>query len=137
MRRNASYYKLKAESGTAFTDFGEQPDPFAAMTGYHRIAVDVLRGLYANSPIEVACSITPAGAAPHRVGRLPDSVRGLVRSVKAYERTLIRGAVERSRLLAQRALLEYPIVGQWEPAVEVLSALVAADPDLAYLRSAT
>ena len=154
MRRNASYFKLEAESGSAFAAQGEQPDPFAAATGYHRIAVDVLRGLYADSPsevvvnvpnrgtidgladedvVEVACSITSAGAAPKRVGRLPDSVRGLVLSVKAYERTLIRAAVEKSRVLAQRALLEYPIVGQWEPAGEVLSALIAADPDLAYL----
>jgi 6-phospho-beta-glucosidase len=156
MRRNASYFKLEAESGSAFASYGEQPDPFAAVTGYHRIAVDVLRGLYANSStevvvnvpnrgavddladedvVEVACSITPTGAIPKRVGRLPESVRGLVLSVKAYERTLIRAAVEKSRALAQRALLEYPIVGQWEPAGEVISALIAADPDLAYLRS--
>jgi len=85
--------------------------------------------------VEVACSITPAGAIPRRVGRLPESVRGLVLSVKAYERTLIRATVEKSRTLAQRALLEYPIVGQWEPAGEVLSALIAADDDLAYLRN--
>jgi 6-phospho-beta-glucosidase len=155
-QRNASYFKLEAESGSAFAAYGEQPDPFAAATGYHRIAVDVLRGLYANTPtevvvnvpnrgtiddladedvVEVACSITRSGAVPKRVGRLPDSVRGLVLSVKAYERTLIRAAVEKSPLLAQRALLEYPIVGQWEPAGEVLAALIAADPDLAYLRS--
>ena len=157
MRRNASYFKLEAEAGTAFAHYKDQPDPFAAATGYHRIAVDVLRGLYANSPsevvvnvpnhgtiddladedvVEVACHITSIGAKPtHKIGRLPDSVRGLVLSVKAYERTLIRAAVEKSRLLAQRALLEYPIVGQWEPACEVLTALIAADPDLAYLRS--
>ena len=157
MRRNASYFKLEAESGTAFANYKDQPDPFAAASGYHRIAVDVLRGLYASQPsevvvnvpnhgiiddladedvVEVACHITSTGAKPtHKIGRLPDSVRGLVLSVKAYERTLIRAAVEKSRLLAQRALLEYPIVGQWEPACEVLTALIAADPDLAYLRT--
>jgi 6-phospho-beta-glucosidase len=156
MRRNASYFQLEAESGTAFATYGEQPDPFAASTGYHRIAVDVLRGLFGNSPaevvvnvpnrgaiddladedmVEVACSINSAGAVPKRVGRLPESVRGLVLSVKAYERTLIRAALEKSRKLAQRALLEYPIVGQWEPGGEVLSALIATDPDLAYLRA--
>jgi 6-phospho-beta-glucosidase len=153
MRRNASYFKLEAGSNTA-ASAEEQPDPFASATGYHRIAVDVLRGLYANSPkevvvnvpnrgaiddladedvVEVPCSITSAGAVPKRVGRLPESVRGLVLSVKAYERTLIRAAVEKSPVLAQRALLEYPIVGQWEPAGEMLAALFAADPDLAYL----
>ena len=155
MQRNASYFKLEAESGTAFSDFSRQPDPFAAATGYHRIAVDVLRGLYTNSPgevivnvpnhgtiddlededvVEAACTITASGAVPKPFGRLPDSVRGLVLSVKAYERTLIRAAVEKSLLLAQRALLEYPIIGQWEPAGAVLHGLMAEDRDLAYLR---
>ena len=154
MQRNASYLKLEAESGTAFTSMEAQPDPFAAATGYHRIAVDVLRGLFGVSPgtvvvnvlnrgsiddladddvVEVACEITQSGAAPRRAGRLPESVRGLVLAVKAYERTLIRAAVEKSATLAQRALLEYPVVGEWEPAGEVLSSLIAADPDLAYL----
>jgi 6-phospho-beta-glucosidase len=87
--------------------------------------------------VEVACSITPTGAIPKRVGRLPESVRGLVLAVKAYERTLIRAAVEKSRALAQLALLEYPIMGQWEPAGEVIAALIAADPDLGYLRNAS
>ena len=40
------------------------------------------------------------------------SVRGLVQAVKAYERTAIRAAVEKSWPLAQLAMLEYPIIGQ-------------------------
>ncbi len=155
MRRNASYFKLEAESGSAFGEQAEQPDPFAAATGYHRIAVEVLRGLFGDSArdvvvnvanrgsiddladedvVEVACTITREGAAPKRVGRLPESVRGLVLSVKAYERTLIRAAVEQSRSLAKLALLEYPIVGEWRPAEEVLEAMISASPHLAYLR---
>jgi 6-phospho-beta-glucosidase len=155
MQRNASYFRLEAGSGSALTAPPDAPDPFAAATGYHRIAVQVLRGLFGDAPVEavvnvpnhgaiddlaaedvveVACTITSAGASPQRVGRLPDSVRGLVLSVKAYEQTLIRAALEKSRSLAQLALLEYPIVGQWEPALEVLDALISGDPDLAYLR---
>jgi 6-phospho-beta-glucosidase len=156
MRRNASYMKLEAESGSAFRNYGEQPDPFAAATGYHRIAVEVLRGLNSDTPrqvvlnvpnhgsiddlafedvVEVPCDITRAGPEPKRVGQLPHSVRGLVLSVKSYETTLISAAVEKSRALAQLALLEYPIIGEWEPAGQLLDALIAADPDLAYLRS--
>jgi 6-phospho-beta-glucosidase len=154
MQRNASYFQLEAGSGSTSTQPLNAPDPFEAVTGYHRIAVQVLRGLFGGSPtevvvnvpnhgslgdlgdedvVEVECTITHAGAAPQRVGRLPDSVRGLVLSVKAYERTLIRAAVAESRTLARRALLEYPIVGQWEPAGEVLDALISGDPDLSYL----
>jgi 6-phospho-beta-glucosidase len=155
MRRNASYMKLEAESGSAFSNYAEQPDPFAAATGYHRIAVEVLRGLNSdiarqvvlNVPnrgsiddltdedvVEVPCNITRAGPVPRRAGSLPDSVRGLVLSVKSYERTLISAAVEKSRALAQLALLEYPIIGEWEPAGRLLDALISEDPDLAYLR---
>jgi 6-phospho-beta-glucosidase len=155
MQRSASYMKLEAESGSAFADYGSQPDPFTAATGYHRIAVETLRGLHSETPrevvvnvpnggaiddlagedvVEVPCAITRGGPAPHRIGRLPDSVRGLVLATKAYERTLIRAVTEKSRALAQLAMLEYPAIAQWDPAGEVLSALIAGDPHLAYLR---
>lgn len=155
MRRNASYMKLEGESGSAFSTYEEQPDPFAAATGYHRIAVEVLLGLNSDTPrqavlnvpnhgtikgmasedvVEVLCDITRAGPVPRKVGRLPDSVRGLVLSVKSYERTLIEAAVQKSFSLAQLALLEYPIISEWEPAGQLLRALIAVDPDLAYLK---
>ncbi|MBX9604263.1 MAG: 6-phospho-beta-glucosidase [Bryobacteraceae bacterium] len=154
MRRNASYMKLEAEAGSAFAEFGDQPDPFAAATGYHRIAVETLRGLNSDAPrrvvvnvpnrgaiadlepedvVEVPCSVSRSGAVPGRIGRLPDAVRGLVLAAKAYERTLIRAATEKRASLARLAMLEYPAIAQWEPAVEVLDALIAGDPDLSYL----
>jgi 6-phospho-beta-glucosidase len=154
MRRNASYMKLEAESGSAFNSYEEQPDPFAAATGYHRIAVEVLLGLNSDTPrevvlnvlnngsiddlepedvVEVLCDITRSGPVPRKAGHLPSSVRGLVLSVKAYERTLIAAALQKSFPLAQLALLEYPIISEWEPAGELLRALIAVDPDLAYL----
>ena len=55
--------------------------------------------------------------------------------MKAYERTAIRAALEGSAALAQLALLDYPIVGQWELAGDVVRSLKAADPaNLGYLR---
>ncbi len=156
LRRNASYMKLEAEGGSAFTIEEEGDDPFEAATGYHRIALDVMTGLVSESArevvvnvanqgaiedlepediVEVPCDIDRTGARPRRTGRLPDSVRGLVQAVKAYERTAIRAALSRSRALAQLAMLEYPIVGQWELATEVLNSLCNNDPKgLGYLR---
>jgi 6-phospho-beta-glucosidase len=65
---------------------------------------------------------------------LPETVRGLVLAVKAYERLAIRAAVEKSLELARLALLAYPIVGQWQPATDLLDALVESDPEhLGYL----
>jgi 6-phospho-beta-glucosidase len=116
-QRNASYLRLEAEAGSAFRPLRNEPDPFETRTGYHRIAVEVMSGLVSETPrtvvvnvcnedsiddlsaddvVEVPCQISARGVKPGRVGRLPESVRGLVLSVKAYERATIRAVVEKS-----------------------------------------
>ena len=135
MQRNASYMRLEAEAGTAFRATENEPDPFELPTGYHKIAVEVMSGLVSDKPrsvvvnvrnqnsiddlssddvVEVPCTISEEGVKPLPCGQLPESVRGLVLAVKAYERTLIRAVVEKSWRVAQLAMLEYPIIGQWE-----------------------
>src|SRR5580692_5474848 len=120
----------------------------SAATGYHRIALDVMTALLSDQPrtivlnvpnhgaiadlepddvVEVPCEISRYGIVPHRTGELAESVRGLVLAVKAYERTTIRAALTGSVRLAELAMLEYPIVGQWDLACEVLSDLVRND----------
>jgi 6-phospho-beta-glucosidase len=141
--------KLEGQAGSAFRQDTHQPDPFDSATGYHKIALDVMTGLLSDKPreivlnvrndgsiedlaegdiVEVPCIVDCQGPRPRRTGRLPESVRGLVQAVKAYEKTAIRAALEQSRPLAQLAMLEYPIIGQWEWAGELLDALIAADP---------
>ena len=154
-RRNASYMKLEAEAGSAFSTEKQQEDPFDAATGYHRIALDVMSALVSehartvvvNVPnqgtipdledddvVEAPCSISRQGIVPQPGGPLSEPVRGLVLAVKAYERTTIRAAKEGSLDLAKLALLEYPIVGQWDLACEVLEELVKGDSEfLGYL----
>jgi 6-phospho-beta-glucosidase len=142
--------KLEGLGGSAFAPIENEPNPFDLATGYHRIALDVMNGLLSDRPreivlnvpnggaiddlsaddvVEVPCDVDRAGARPRRIGQLPDQVRGLTLSVKAYERTAIRAAIEGSRVIAQLAMLEYPSIAQWELAGEVLSALTEADPD--------
>ena len=54
--------------------------------------------------------------------------------MKAYERTIIRAALEKSTRLAALALLENPIVGDWELAGSLVEALIRSDPEgLGYL----
>ncbi len=153
-QRNSSYMQLEAQAGSAFSSSLRNENPFTLATGYHRIAVDVMRGLTSEQPnqvvvnvqnrgtinglnaddvVEVLCDISKAGPAPRPVGDLPESVRGLVLSVKAYERTLIEAALRHSQSLAALALLEYPIVGDWELAKETLDALRDSDASLSYL----
>lgn len=156
-QRSGAYMKLEAEAGSAFQAGVEQEeDPFEAATGYHRIALDVMTALLRDEPsrvvvnvsnrgaiadlhaddvVEIPCLIDRRGAHPLEVGSLPDSVRGLVQAVKEYERLTIRAAVEQSQELARLALLTYPLVGQWAPARNLISALVQSDPEhLAYLK---
>lgn len=156
LQRNASYMKLEAQAESAFDVAKETYDPFESATGYHRIALDLMSGLVsghgpnlvlnvrndgavedleADDVVEVPCVVNLDGARPLRTGRLPDSVRGLVQAVKAYERTTIQAAVSGSAALAQLAMLEYPIIGQWELAGELRQSLIGADPEyLGYLR---
>lgn len=147
MRRNASYMQIEGRAGSAFHAGHNEPDPFDAATGYHRIALDVMVGFCSDAEreivlnvrnrgaiedldpdniVEVPCLVNRGGVKPRRTGRLPIAVRGLVESVKAYESTLIQATLHGGKRLAQLALMENPIIGQWERAGEVLESLVAS-----------
>ena len=137
-RRSGSYMRLEAQGGSAFEQSNhDEDDPFEAATGYHRIALDVLRALArgpteepdrvvvnvpncgaisdleADDIVEVPCNIDRHGPRALPVGSLPESVRGLVLSVKAYERLTIRAALEKSTALEKLALTVYPLPGDW------------------------
>jgi 6-phospho-beta-glucosidase len=155
MQRNASYLQLEAQAGTAFRTIKDEPSPFEAPTGYHKIAVEVMSGLVSDKPrtivvnvrnensiedlppedvVEVPCTISRESVKPMHCGRLPESVRGLVLAVKAYERTAIRAVIEKSWPVAQLAMLEYPIIGQWEIAQNLRNTWSGCDHEhLGYL----
>jgi 6-phospho-beta-glucosidase len=154
-QRNASYMRLEAHAESALEEGPHDWDPFQAATGYHRIALDVMTALSGDTPkrvvvnvhnhgaiedlqpfdvVEVPCLINRAGPEPVHTGSLPEAVRGLVWSVKAYEHLAIRAAVEGSFDLARLAMMVYPTVGEWSTATEVMRALVDCDPQhLGYL----
>ncbi len=144
-RRSGSYMKLEAEAGSALHEDVEQAeDPFAAATGYHRIALDVMLALASDQParivlnvrnegaiaglanddvVEVPCLIDRHGPQALAMGALPVNVRGLVQAVKEYERLTIRAAIEKSEALARQALTIYPLVGEWELSRQLIAAL--------------
>ena len=156
MQRSASYLRLESKGESAMgVAASEFPDPFSAETGYHRMALDVISALVSSKPtrvvvnvpngnsitdlekedtVEVPCEVSSKGVLPIPVGRLAPKVRGLVMSVKEYERLAVRAAVEKSAELARLALVTLPIVGQWEAAEQLMSALIKSDPEhLGYL----
>jgi 6-phospho-beta-glucosidase len=140
--RSGSYMALEA-SGKIDVSV-EQEDPFRAVSGYHRIALDVMKALRGKEPqrvivntrnrgaissianddiVEVPCMISRDSVVPEPCGDLPADVRGLVTAVKEYERTIIEAAMTGSQLLARKAMLLYPAIGEWEPSKGLLSDL--------------
>jgi 6-phospho-beta-glucosidase len=145
-QRSGSYMKLEASAGSAFEAASAfEEDPFRTATGYHRIALEVIEALCQTEPkrvvvnvanrgaiddlpdndiVETPCSISNRDIIPESRGRLPEAVRGLVLAVKAYEHALIAAAVDGSAQTAQKAMLLYPAIGEWEPAGELLHSLM-------------
>ena len=136
--------KLEGEGDTT-PSAPEHLDPFRAATGYHRIALEVMTALCGDSPrrivvnvqnagsiaeidqgdiVEVPCLVGRDSITPESCGELPEAVRGLVMAVKAYERAAIEAALSGSELLARKAMLLYPAIGEWEPSRELLEQLV-------------
>lgn len=155
-QRSGSYMRLEAHAESALNGrCHEDDDPFEAATGYHRIALEVMTALLSESParvvvnvvnrgtineladddvVEVPCLIDQEGPQPLNVGSLPEAVGGLVLAVKAYERLVITAAVEKSLELARLAMLAHPLIGDWELAGRVTTALAKSDPEhLGYL----
>jgi 6-phospho-beta-glucosidase len=131
---------MQAERGAAPP---APPPPAAGATGYDRIALDLVRAIHGNTGavlplsvpnranvpeledddvIEVPCRIDVNGPRPLHVGRVPDSVRGLLAAVKVYERLTARAAVSREPAAVREALAANPLV----PSREVAADLVAA-----------
>ena len=155
-QRSDSYMKLEADRGSAF-DNNPAPDqdPFRSATGYHRIAIKVMKALSGPTPhrivvnvpnhgaitdvdgediVEVPCTVSMNSIRPEACGRLPEAVRGLVLAVKAYERAAIEAAAGGSAALARKAMLLYPAIGEWEPSEGLIHGMIDHNPSLEYLR---
>ncbi|MDR7402535.1 MAG: 6-phospho-beta-glucosidase [Armatimonadota bacterium] len=103
----------------------------AEESGYEAVALSVLDGLFGDRPtrvivnvpnrgaigelddedvVEVPCAVSSEGIRPYAVGPVPESVRGLMITVKTYERATIAAAILKSYALALRALIVHPLV---------------------------
>jgi 6-phospho-beta-glucosidase len=144
-RRSGSYMRLEASAGSAFdADATFHIDPFRVASGYHRIAIDVMLALTGARPgrivvntrndgavgnlcdqdvVELPCRIDYDNITAEKTAPFPDAVLGLVQSVKAYERATIEAAMTSSRLVARKALLIHPAIGEWEPSDALLRDL--------------
>ncbi|MCB9726963.1 MAG: 6-phospho-beta-glucosidase [Deltaproteobacteria bacterium] len=112
---------------------------------YSRLAVDLLGALQSDTPtvhivntqsrgtvegmpddavVEVPCRISRAGVEPTVQDPPQESIIGLMRHVKAYERLAVEAAVDRSRDKAYMALVANPLVPGASKARSVLDRLI-------------
>jgi len=81
-----------------------------------------LAGLADDDVVEVPARVTAAGPQPLPQRPLAPELLGLVQHVAGYERLTARAAVTGDPVLARKALLAHPLIGQWE----MVDALLAA-----------
>jgi 6-phospho-beta-glucosidase len=146
-QRNASYMKLEAEAGSALQLDIPEWNAFEAETGYHRIAVQTIQGLCGQTPSELVLNIANQGAVAelleddvveskcaidaggvHRIApvEIPRSVKGLIENTKAFERSFVKAALERSEEQFAWSLTQHPLVRDWDAAEALVKALLHA-----------
>jgi 6-phospho-beta-glucosidase len=77
--------------------------------------------------IEAPCLVGSHGISPLHVGRLPDVIRPLVQSVKAYEEYAVEAGVTGSSKTALKALMTHPLVPSYSVAKVILEELLEAN----------
>jgi 6-phospho-beta-glucosidase len=85
-----------------------------------------LEGLAEDDVVEVPARITGRGAEPLPQAPLAPELLGLVQHVAAYERLAARAGETGDTLVARKALLAHPLVGQDELAGDLLERLLSA-----------
>ena len=134
--RSASYMQIESGARSA--------TPWADLSGYDRIAFDVMHALVhdthaviplnvpndgnipelaADEVVEVPCEVGESGPLPLPAGNLPPQVRDLVVSVKHYERATIEAAESPTRDRLTDALALNPLVPSREVAAQLIGEL--------------
>lgn len=93
-----------------------------------------VNALDADAVIEVPCQVDANGARPVACDPLPEHAVGLVTTLKAVERSVIRAATTGERAAAVRALTLHPLIDSAAVARRLLDTYQSQLPALGYLR---
>jgi 6-phospho-beta-glucosidase len=83
-----------------------------------------LTGLADDDVVEVPARVTRAGATALEQPPLAPELLGLTQHVAAYERLALRAALSRDPIDVKKALLAHPLIGQDDPAEQLLEQMV-------------
>ena len=138
--RDASYMTLETGSNTPRV----KPD-WAELSGYDKIALVTIRAIVKNQGaiipldvpnrgtfpflddediIEVPCRVDANGPEPQMVAPIPDHPRGLMTTVKAYERATIHAALTGDRRELVEALALNPLIPTRDVAERLVTAML-------------
>jgi 6-phospho-beta-glucosidase len=76
--------------------------------------------------VEVPCVVGAHGVTPLCMGRLPESIRSLCQSAKAWESATVKAAVSGSKRDAYMAMLQNPLVPDYPTAVSLVDEMMEA-----------
>jgi 6-phospho-beta-glucosidase len=84
-----------------------------------------LAGLADDDVVEIPAHVTEEGPSPLAQEPLAPELLGLVQHVAAYERLTVEAATTRDHVVARKALLTHPLIGQIEMVDGLVESLVA------------
>lgn len=88
-----------------------------------------IAGIPHDSAVEVSCIITKDGPKPIAVGELPIPIRGLIQTIKSFERVTIEAAITGDYNTALLAMTINPLVGSDKIAKQILDEMLEAHKD--------
>ncbi len=95
---------------------------------------ETLAGLAADDVVELPARIESSGPVPIDQEPLAPELLGLTQHVAAYERLTVQAAITRDPVIARKALLTHPLIGQDELVGDLLELLLAESPEPAGAR---
>jgi 6-phospho-beta-glucosidase len=87
---------------------------------------DTIAGLAPDDVVEVPARVDASGPQPLTQPPVAPELLGLMQHVTAYERLAAHAAVTGDRVLARKALLAHPLVGQYPLAADLVDRLLEA-----------
>lgn len=85
-----------------------------------------MEGLRDTDVIEVTCRIDKNGAAPVKIGKIPDLQMALIHQVKLYERLAVQAIKEKDKETAVKALMVHPLVNSYSIARQLVADYLKA-----------
>jgi 6-phospho-beta-glucosidase len=85
-----------------------------------------IEGLASDDVVEVLCEVDAKGAKPLSQPPVAPELLGLMQHVSSYERLAARAAVSGDPVVARKALLAHPLIGQHPLSEELVDRLLEA-----------